>query len=130
MKSFPMKSLRRRLLSKTLGGLALACMLQLPAPRASAAPLQRGQSESRTMIGHVMTKQDQPVHKAIVYLKNTKTLVIKTYITDADGSYRFSGLASNVDYEVYAEQQGARSDTKTLSSFDSRKQVNFTLKLK
>jgi hypothetical protein len=125
-----MKSLRRGLLTQALTGLVLACMFQLPAPAAAAAVLQRGQSESRTMIGHVMTRQEQPAQKAIVYLKNTKTLVIKTYITDADGSYRFSGLASNVDYEVYAEQQGARSDTKTLSSFDSRKQVNITLKLK
>ena len=125
-----MKSLRRGVLTRALVGLALAGLAQLPAPGASAAVLQRGQSESRTMIGHVMTRQDQPAQKAIVYLKNTKTLVIKTYITDADGSYRFSGLASNVDYEVYAEQQGVRSDTKTLSSFDSRKQVNFTLKLK
>jgi hypothetical protein len=109
--------------------LSLACILLFPATRASAALQRGGLGEARTLIGHVF-RQDQPVQKAIVYLKNTKSLVIKTYITDADGSYRFSGLASNVDYEVYAEQQGARSDTKTLSSFDSRKQVNITLKLK
>ncbi len=116
---------------KPLGAIALALagILLLPAPRASATPQRGGQSEARTLIGHVF-RQDQPVQKAIVYLKNTKSLLIKTYITDADGSYRFSGLASNVDYEIYAEQQGARSDTKTLSSFDSRKQVNITLKIK
>ena len=86
--------------------------------------------ESRTLVGHVFDRQDAPVVKAIVYLKNTKTLVIKTYITDTDGSYRFPALATNVDYEVYAERQGARSDTKTLSSFDSRRQANITLKIK
>ena len=109
--------------------LALACIVVLPAAKVSAM-VQRGENESRTLVGHVVNKQEEPVHKAIVYLKNTKTLVIKTYITDTDGSYRFSGLAGNVDYEIYAEQQGSRSDTKTLSSFDSRKQVNMTLKLK
>jgi hypothetical protein len=35
-----------------------------------------------------------------------------------------------VDYEVYAESHGARSDTKTISAFDNRKQVNITLKLR
>ncbi len=91
---------------------------------------QRGpQNESRALIGRVISSQDEPMAKAIVYLKNTKNLLIKTYITDADGSYRFTALAANVDYEVYAEHQGLRSDTKTLSSFDSRKQANITLKL-
>jgi len=117
---------------KALGAivLALAWSVLLSSAGASAVLQRGGQSESRTLIGHVMTKQDEPVQKAIVYVKNTKTLVIKTYITEADGSYRFSGLAGNVDYEVYAEHQGTRSDTKTISSFDSRKQINFTLKLK
>ena len=67
--------------------------------------------------------------KAIVYLKNTKNLAIKTYITEPDGAYRFSGLSSNVDYEVYAEHEGAHSNVKTLSGFDNRKQANITLKL-
>ncbi|HEY7405641.1 MAG TPA: carboxypeptidase-like regulatory domain-containing protein [Candidatus Angelobacter sp.] len=113
--------------------LALACSLLFWPARSSAAGLfqRRGaENESRTIVGHVMSRQDQPVQKAIVYLKNTKTLAIKTYISEADGSYRFSGLTSNVDYEVYAEHEGARSDTKTVSSFDSRKQVNITLRIK
>jgi len=109
--------------------LALAFALLFPITREAAAQ-RSGPVESRTLVGHVFSLQDQPVQKAIVYLKNTKTLAIKTYITEADGSYRFSGLAGNVDYEVYAEHEGARSDTKTLSGFDSRKQANITLRLK
>jgi len=92
---------------------------------------QRGsQSEARTLTGRVVNAQNEPLQKAIVYLKNTKSLAIKTYISEADGTYRFPGLAPNVDYEVYAEHGGARSDSKTLSGFDSRKQVNITLKVK
>jgi protocatechuate 3,4-dioxygenase beta subunit len=87
------------------------------------------QQALRSLTGHVLSSQNQPLQKAIVYLKNTKSLVIKTYITEADGSYRFPALSPNVDYEVYADYQGARSDTKTLSAFDSRKQVNITLKI-
>lgn len=83
----------------------------------------------RSLTGHVFNSETQPVQKAVVYLKNTKTLAMKTYITDPDGSYRFPALAPNVDYEVYAEFQGMHSDTKTLSAFDSRKQANITLHL-
>src|SRR5262249_49804188 len=107
--------------------LALGCISMLST--AWAEP-QRGQNESRTLTGRVVGSHDEPLQKAIVYLKTTKTLAIKTYITDPDGSYRFPALASNVDYEVYAELQGARSDTKTLSGFDSRKQPTITLKIK
>jgi hypothetical protein len=57
-------------------------------------------------------------------------LAIKTYISEPDGTFRFSGLAPNIDYEVYAEHEGGRSDVKTLSGFDSRRQVSVTLKIK
>jgi Carboxypeptidase regulatory-like domain len=110
---------------------ALAAMFVLAALTLPAQAQRRGgQPDSRTLTGRVINRQDSPVQKAIVYLKNTKTLAIKTYITEQDGSYRFPALATNVDYEVYAESQGARSDTKTLSGFDSRREANITLKLK
>ena len=108
--------------------LVVGSALLVPSSRAMAAWPSVPQNESRALIGRVLSSQDEPVPKAVVYLKNTKNLLIKTYITDSDGSYRFTALAVNVDYEVYAEHQGLRSDTKTLSSFDSRKQANMTLK--
>lgn len=87
-------------------------------------------AQPRSVIGHVFSRENQPVNKAIVYLKNTKTANIKTYICDPEGSFHFPSLAPNVDYEIYAELSGDRSDTKTLSAFDNRKQINVTLHLK
>lgn len=109
--------------------LASGALSGVPSAGATAF-LQRGQADSRTLTGRVFNREDAPLQKAIVYLKNTKTLAMKTYITEQDGSYRFPALATNVDYEVYAEYQGSRSDTKTLSGFDSRRQANITLKIK
>ena len=109
--------------------LAFGASLAVPTAGATAF-IQRGQGEARTLVGHVVDDREQPLQKAIVYLKNTKNLAIKTYISEPDGTFRFSGLAPNIDYEVYAEHEGARSDAKTLSGFDSRKQVNVTLKIK
>ena len=90
---------------------------------------KKEKNPTRSLSGSVLSPEDAPVAHAVVYLKNTKTLAVKTYISDDDGSYRFPALSPNVDYEVYAEFSGARSDTKTVSAFDSRKQFNITLRI-
>jgi Carboxypeptidase regulatory-like domain len=85
------------------------------------------QQSSRNLTGQVLTPSDQPLPSAVVYLKNTKTLAVKSFITENDGGYRFHALAPNVDYEVYAEYQGKKSSTKTVSAFDSRANVTLNL---
>jgi hypothetical protein len=119
----------RKLIAIAAICLASGGFFSLPAARAAEIEQRGSQNESRTLIGHVMNAQNAPLQKAIVYLKNTKTLAIKTYISEGDGSFRFSGIAPNIDYEVYAEHDGAHSDTKTISGFDNRKEVTMTLKI-
>ncbi len=85
---------------------------------------------TRTLTGVVLDKSDNPVSNAVVYLKNTKTLVVKTVIAGNDGSYRFPEISPNVDYEVYAQREGKKSDTKTLSQFDDRPKANIILRMK
>jgi len=87
------------------------------------------QSELRTVRGAVLDKAENPVASAVVYLKNVRTLAVKTYISDRSGEYRFSGLDPNVDYEVHAESENMTSNTRTVSSFDSRKDIVISLKL-
>jgi hypothetical protein len=87
------------------------------------------QSELRTVHGAVLDKAENPVASAVVYLKNVRTLAVKTYISDKSGEYRFSGLDPNVDYELHAESENLTSNTRTLSSFDSRKDIVISLKL-
>ena len=84
---------------------------------------------TRTLTGSVLDKSDQPVANAVVYLKNTKTLGVKTYIAQNDGSYRFPELSNNIDYEVYAQRNGKKSDTKVLSQFDDRAQPRINLRI-
>jgi hypothetical protein len=84
----------------------------------------------RSLTGYVLAKgSDAPIQNAIVYLKNTKTMTVKTFITQTDGNYRFHALSPNIDYEVHAELNGKSSDTKTLSSFDSRQSTNINLRI-
>lgn len=118
----------RRLVAVVPLALLMATLTGAGFPRAAA---QKGDAaQPRTLTGRVLTRENQPLAKAVVYLKNSKTLLIRSYITDADGAYRFTALAPGVDYEVYAGYQGGRSDTKTLSAFDSRRQVNITLRIR
>jgi carboxypeptidase family protein len=106
-----------------------AAVFAVMAVLVSLPVLAQNSQELRSVSGKVLSTQDQPLTKAVVHLKNTKTLVIKTYISEPDGTYRFSALSPNVDYEIYAEKEGQHSDTKTLSAFDNRKQLTVTLKM-
>jgi Carboxypeptidase regulatory-like domain len=94
-----------------------------------ALPGAAQQVELRTVRGAVLDKAENPVPSAVVYLKNVRTLAVKTYISDRSGEYRFSGLDPNVDYEVHAESDNMTSNTRTVSSLDGRKDIVISLKL-
>ena len=75
----------------------------------------------RSLQGQVADPDDKPVAGGVVQLKDTRTLQVRSFITEANGDYRFSGLRADTDYEVKAEYNGMSSDNKRLSNFDSRK---------
>jgi hypothetical protein len=107
----------------------LACTLLLVmSVTGSAAALDKKDQQGRLLSGKVLDPQDNPVASAIVYLTNTRTHAVKTYIVGQDGTYRFPGL-SNVDYEVYAQYNSHKSDTKSVSQFDDRSQVYIDLRI-
>jgi hypothetical protein len=87
------------------------------------------QTELRTVRGTVMDGSETPLASAVVYLKNARTLTVRTYISDGSGQYRFSGLDPNVDYEVHAERDNQTSANRTISSFDTRKEIVISLKV-
>src|SRR5258707_15401993 len=74
----------------------------------------------RLLTGRVVDKQDAPLASSVVYIANTRTRAVKTFIVSPDGIYRFPALFANVEYEVYAELKDDRSDTKTVSQFVTR----------
>ena len=84
----------------------------------------------RIIQGKVVGEGDSPVGGATVFLKNLKTRDIKSFTSIPDGSFRFAQVGMVEDYEVWAEQGKKKSAVKTISSFDSRKLVEFDLKLK
>jgi hypothetical protein len=117
-----------------LAFVATACGQQLTLPLGGShsgdnTPAPKTRPTTRTLTGTVLDKGDKPISEAIVYLKNTKTLAVKTYISQNDGTYRFPELSLNADYEVYAEKEGKKSKTKTVSQFDDREKPNINLQI-
>jgi len=90
---------------------------------------KKGENATRSVQGAVTNVDDSAATGAVVYLKNVKTLQIRSFITKEDGMYHFYELSPDVDYELKAEFQGAASGSKTLSSFDSKKLATINLKL-
>jgi hypothetical protein len=89
---------------------------------------QRGPVQ-RIVQGKVTDKEDAALKGAVVYLKDTHSLSVKSNIADDEGAYRFGQLAQNVDYELWAESNGKKSGTKSISSFDSKNQFFINLKI-
>jgi Carboxypeptidase regulatory-like domain len=93
------------------------------------APYSTAQAGQKVVGGKVVGSGNRPQSGAIVYLKDTKTDEIKSFISTADGTYRFGQLSPDVTYEVWAEYQGRKSPTKTVSSYDSKKLLDYQLKV-
>jgi len=85
--------------------------------------------KTRLLTGKVLDGGDNPLPNAVVYLTNTHTRTVKTYIVGPDGAYRFPALQPSIDYEVYAQYNNRKSGTKTVSQFDDRSQVYISLKV-
>ena len=118
-------------LTKQAWVFVLGCWLCLFA--ASLASAQKKDSQDtnfREVQGTVTDASGAPVDKAVVQLKDTKTLQIQSFITDSAGHYHFAGLSTDVDYQLKAEHEGADSGWKTLSLFNTKKIATVNLKLK
>lgn len=110
-------------------GLAVGALAAYAAPRALAQTAVAEKERVKNVSGSVVDKAEAPLSGAVVYLKNTKTLAVKSFISNDQGQFRFNALSPNTDYELYAEFNGTRSGTKTISSFDSKTDVVMTLKV-
>lgn len=110
-------------------GIVLCTLLLVLGAVAGAAPDKKDKPNGRLLYGKVLDTQDSPLPDAIVYLTNTRNRAVKTYIVGAEGTYRFPALSTAIDYEVYAQYKGKKSDTKSVSQFDDRSQVYLDLKI-
>ena len=86
-------------------------------------------AQTRSVKGIVTNLDGLRLKSAVVKLKNTRSLQIRSYITRKDGSYYFHGLSPDIDYELKAERDGSVSEIKTLSRFDSARSATIDLRI-
>ncbi len=99
---------------------------------AAVAPAQKKEKKDntvRSLQGMVTDAGDKPVAGAVVQLKDARTLQVRSFISQPDGSYHFSGLKVDNDYQVKADHDAETSGWKTLSVFDNRAEPVVNLKI-
>ncbi len=84
----------------------------------------------RVVKGTVVDASTTPIAGATVFLTDLKSKRIRSYTTDADGHFRFTQVYMAEDHELWAEKDGKKSVTKTISTWDTRPEYVSELKLK
>ena len=112
----------------TLWPAVAGCLVALLVSNAFAE--QNDDTGTRSAQGVVTDASGKPVAGAVVQLKDTKSLQIRSFRTEADGGYHFAGLSTNVEYELEAKYDGSTSGKKTLTVFNTDKVATVNLKLK
>jgi hypothetical protein len=100
---------------------AFSFAVSTPRLTAQAVPKQR------IIDGKVINKAEAALPGSVVYLKDTHSNSVKTFICDDAGHFHFGQLSQNTDYELWAESNGSKSKTKSISSFDDKNSFVFIL---
>lgn len=107
----------------------LATLIILLAVTVTAAMGQRGSFALRTVRGTVVDIKEQVLSASVVHLRDQRTHAVRTYITDSDGQYRFSGLNPNADYHIHAEYGDWTSSVLELSAVHGKRDAILQLKV-
>ena len=119
----------RTFLRSAMPAFALALAALLLAPSMMEAAKKKKEAPTRTVKGIVTDENENPL-QAVVQLKNTRTMDVRSYYVREDGRYFFSGLDLNTDYEVRAFMDGWQEKTRRVSAFDDRMELFYQLTLK
>jgi hypothetical protein len=123
-----MKLNRARLAAIVL--LALTVGLTAFGPQGMAPQAQAQNLGQRVVMGSVVNADSALIAGATVFLRNTKTKSIRSYTSSKDGRFRFAQVNMAEDFDLWAEKDGKKSPTKTVSSWDTRKEFEQELKIK
>jgi hypothetical protein len=108
----------------------LCCISALAFLLAPSSPRLIAQSQAQRVVqGKVVDSSGAGLKDATVFLKDGRTLAVKSYIAADDGSFRFGQVPPSSDCQLWAEFAGKKSAVKNISSFDSRSEFNITLKI-
>ena len=114
-------------------GVVFAALAAGLVPLGARATLPQAEAQNlgqRVVTGSVVDADSSTISGATVFLKNLKTKSIRSYTSAKDGRFRFAQVNMAEDYDLWAEKDGKKSATKTVSSWDARKEFETELKIK
>lgn len=114
---------------RIVSAVTLGLLMSWGAPAQETKKEKREAATERVVQGTVTDKSDKFVNGAIVELKDMRSLQVRSFITQQNGEYHFSGLKIDNDYQILGRFSGMTSGWKTLSVFDTRKVPVINLKL-
>lgn len=106
------------------GALGLALLLD-----ASGLAAKQKAPATKTVSGMVADKTENGIGGAEVTLKDLQTGKTMAIYADAKGQYHFSDLDPHHDYAIQARFKGVASETRQVSSFDTRSKVVINLSI-
>jgi hypothetical protein len=106
------------------GVLVVTWLLHAPGLAAKQKP-----PTTKTVSGVVMDKTEKGIGGAEVTLKDLQTGKTMAIYAEANGQYHFSDLDPHHDYEIQASFKGVASETRQISSIDTRRKlvINLTI---
>ena len=115
----PQPSCRRALCTL----LAVACLL----PASGLAAKKNKPPTTKTVTGQVQDPDEKTLGGAEVTLKDLQTGKTLAIYAEANGQYQFTGLDPHHDFEIQAKYKGIASETRQVTSFDTRWKVVINL---
>ena len=103
--------------------LAVACLL----PASGLADKKNKPPTTKTVTGQVQDPADKTLGGAEVTLKDLQTGKTLAIYAEANGQYQFTGLDPHHDFEIQAKYKGVASETRQVTSFDTRWKVVINL---
>jgi len=108
---------------------ALSLAFAVATPAQETKKEKREAAAERVVEGTVSDPDGKFIDGSVVKLKDMRTLQVRSFYTQKNGGYHFSGLKLDNDYELEATFNDMSSGWKRLSVFDTRKIPVINLKL-
>jgi hypothetical protein len=96
-------------------------------PASGLADKKNKPPTTKTVTGQVQDPAEKTLGGAEVSLKDLQTGKTLAVYAEADGKYQFTDLDPHHDYEVQAKYKGVASETRKVTSFDTRWKVVINL---
>jgi hypothetical protein len=103
--------------------LAVVCLL----PASGLADKKNKPPTTKTVTGQVQDPAENTLGGAEVTLKDLQTGKTLAIYAEANGQYQFTGLDPHHDFEIQAKYKGVASETRQVTSFDTRWKVVINL---